>query len=143
MTTPAIRVLSSQVTQALGAIGNNGYSAAMRIQVSAQTFANPLFADFRIPAPTFGGSPTSGVVQLIAVDRDFSGTAGTAPSATSLGRFCGTFNPIFTGTATPGIMYLDFVPLSPDADYYVFNNGTAFSIATGLTMTAQCWSPGT
>ena len=143
MTTPIIQVpTAATVTQALGTFNNNAYSAGMRIQRSALSFA-ALLADFRIPSLTLNTAATGGSFSLVAIYRDFSGTAGASPSSTNLGRFCGSFTPIMTGATTTGILGLNSVSLSTDADYYVLDNGTGANVTAGVTMTAQPWSPGT
>jgi hypothetical protein len=38
---------------------------------------------------------------------------------------------------------LSSVPLDADADYWLYNNGTAFTLNSGCILTAVPWSPGT
>lgn len=146
MTTPIVRIPGTELTPVtVSAIysGSPGYaSSAMRIQVSGLTPANAMLCDFRLTSITWGGTPSAaGSIQLYAVDRDFAGTVGPTPGANYLPRLCGTFSPQELASASPGIMSLNAVPLSYDADYYVANNGTGQTFA--CTLNAKPWSPGT
>lgn len=129
-------------------VANNAYSNsadAIRIKpgVSGAGELGALLADFRITSVTFSAAPTTGVIQLVAVDRDLSANAGPTPASTMRPRLIGTFSPQpQTSNASTGwIMSLNSVALSPDADYYLYNNGTGVNL-TAAVLTAQCWSPG-
>ena len=102
-----------------------------------------LLADFRLTGVTFASAPVTGVLQLIRIDRDLAGNRGPTPSATLLGTPVGTFSPMPTtsNALTTWLMGINAVALSPDADYWLFNNGTAVSLSA-FTLTARCWSPG-
>jgi hypothetical protein len=146
MTTPIYRQNASAltpVTFSAVASGSPVYSSnALRVQQSALSVPGALMADFRLTSITWGGTPASGgSIQLVAVDRDFSGIAGTAPDATHLPRLVGTFSPIETASASPGVMALNAVALSYDTDYYLANNGTGQTF-TG-TLNCLPWTPGT
>ena len=128
---------------AANAVANNAYAnSADKLRI--QNTGNALLADFRLTSATFATAPVGGVLQLIAVDRDFSGNAGPNPATSMLGRVLGSFSPQpSTGNAsTSWVMGLDSVPLAADADYWLFNNGTAYSLNSGWVLTAQPWSPG-
>lgn len=148
--TAALRTaVGSAITRTYtNSVANNAYSNsadAIRIKpgVAGANELGALLADFRITSATFGSAPTAGVIQLVAVDRDLSGNAGPTPSSTMSPRLCGTFSPQAqsSNSSTGWIMALDAVQLSPDADYYLYNNGTGVSL-TAAVLTAQCWSPG-
>lgn len=143
MTTPIVRIPGTALsTVAISAIANNAYgSSSMRVQASALTPANALLADFRLTSITWGGTPPGGQIQLVAVDRDFAGTAGPTPGANYQPRVCGTFTPRELTSSSPGVMALNAVALSPDADYYVYNNGTTQTFAA--TLNCQPYTPGT
>lgn len=123
--------------------GAPGYAITpMRIQASALTPANLLLCDFRLTSITWGGAPAAaGAIQLFAVDRDFAGTIGPTPGANYLPRLVGTFSPQELAQASPGIMGLNNISLSPDADYYVANNATGQTFA--CTLNAVPWTYGT
>lgn len=146
MSTPIVRISGTALTPVtVSAItsGAPGYaSTAMRIQTSALTPAGALLCDFRLTSITWGGTPAAaGAIQLFAVDRDFSGNAGPTPGANYIPRLCGTFSPQELASGSPGVMGLNSVSLSPDADYYVANNATGVTFA--CTINAVPWSPGT
>lgn len=146
MTTPVIRVPGTALTPVtVSAItsGSPGYaSTPMRITTSGLTPPNLLLADFRLTAITWGGTPSAaGAIQLFAVDRDFAGNIGPTPGANYLPRLVGSFSPQELASGSPGIMSLNSVALSPDADYYVANNATGQTFACTLNCTP--WSPGT
>ncbi|TCG09381.1 hypothetical protein BZM27_06160 [Paraburkholderia steynii] len=129
------------------AIANNAYSNSadkLRIQLSA-IGTNYLLADFRLTSATFASAPTTGVIQLAKVPRDFSGNAGPTPSASMLATQIYTMGPApSTGNAsTSWVMSVDSVPLDADADYWVFNNATGVSLNSGWVLTYVPWSPGT
>lgn len=152
MPTPLLRNAvgtAVQVTTA-NAVANNAYAnVADRLRlnpgVGGSGHAGALLADFRLTSVVFGAAPTTGALQLVAVDRDTAGNAGPTPASTILPRPVGTFTPSpTTGNASTGwIMAINAVALSPDADYYLYNNGTGVSLGAGCVLTAQCWSPGT
>lgn len=146
MPTPIVRVPGTALTPVtVSAItsGTPGYaSSAMHIQASALTPANLLLADFRLTSITWGGTPAAaGAIQLFAVDRDFSGNIGPTPGTNYIPRFLGTFSPQELASSSPGVMSLEKVALSADADYYVANNATGVTFA--CTLNALPWSPGT
>lgn len=142
MPTPIIRESATAISTASLSANNNAYSAGTRIQVSALSIVGALLCDFRITAGIWSGVPTGGAIQLVAVDRDFSGTAGATPGSTVPPRFIGSFTPTGQTTSTFGALAVNSVALSPDADYYVYNNGTGMNL-TGFTLTATPWTPGT
>lgn len=148
MPTPLLRDTGTAVTKTTAnAIANNAYSAsadALRLQVSALSAAY-LLADFCLTGATFGTAPVGGNVQLVAVDRTTAGVQGPTPSASMIGRLVGTFSPSpsTSNALTAWTMTVNAVPLAMDADYWIFNNGTGYSIASGCTLTATPWSPGT
>ena len=144
MSTPIVRIPGTALTPvSVSSFGTNTYgSSAMRIQASGLTPANALIADFRITSITWGGTPTAGSsIQLVAVDRDFSGTQGPTPGANYIPRLCGTFNPLELASGSPGLMGVNAVALSPDADYYLYNNATGTTFVGTLSCTP--WTPGT
>ena len=151
MTTPILRnAIGSAVARTFAnAVANNAYANvadAVRLNpgVSGSNHLGALLADFRLTSVTFASAPVVGALQLIRVDRDFAGNIGPTPSATLLGTPVGTFSPQPTtsNASTGWIMGLDNVALTPDADYWLLNNGTAVSLNSGCVLTAQCWSPG-
>lgn len=148
MTAPAIRINVGSAVSVTGAnaIASGAYAAqadALRIQNTA----GALLADFRLTRASgnmFATAPVAGALQLIAVDRDLSGNPGPVPSAALLGRLVGAFTPTpSTGnTAQTWVMSVNSVALSPDCDFYIYNNGTAQALAANWVLTAQPWSPG-
>ncbi|MDO9235999.1 MAG: hypothetical protein Q7U28_08210 [Aquabacterium sp.] len=146
MPTPLLRdvIGSNVVVTAANAVANNAYAnAADKLTINNTGLA--LLADFRLTSATFATAPVGGALQLFAVDRDFSGNAGPTPSATMPGRLVGSFSPYAaaSNTATSWVMSLNSVPLSAYTDYWLMNNGTAYSLNSGWVLTAQLWSPGT
>ena len=125
-------------------------SAAYGVTADALTVDNTtnlaLLADFELTF-TWGTAPVTGSVQLIAVDWEVLGpaTAPTAPSASLLGRFEGTFSPQYAASdaVTAAILTLNSVSIKRKTDYYLYNNATGQSIPAGAVLRAQCWSPGT
>lgn len=125
------------------AIASNSYAnAADKLRIN--NTGNALLADFTLTSATWATAPVGGVLQLVAVDRDSAGNAGPAPSSSMLGRLVGSFSPSpSTGNASTGwIMTIPAVPLTADCDYWIYNNGTGYSLAAGAVLTAQPWSPG-
>jgi hypothetical protein len=140
--TPIYRQAATAVTSGSLSAASSAYSGALRVQQSALSIAGALLGDFRITGGTWSVAPTGGSIQLVAVDRDFAGTANSAPGSTFPPRFVGTFTPAGQTTATFGALALNAVALSPDCDYYVYNNGTGASLST-FTLTCTPWTPGT
>ena len=140
MANPVIR--STTLTQAIASTASNAYSAAaLRVQQSAVSSPGAIVGDFRLTGGTWGGTPAAGSsIQLVAVDRTFGGTIGPTPGANFVPRICGTFSPQEL-SSTWGTMSLNNVPLSPDADYYLYNNATGQTIA--CTMECSPWYYGT
>lgn len=135
---------SAVTVTAANATANNAYcNSADKLRIN--NTGNALLADFRLTGVAFATAPVGGCLQLIAVDRDASGNAGPTPAASMLGRVAGTFSPMpSTGNASTGwIMGINSVALAADTDYWIYNNGTAFSLNSGWTLSAQLWSPGT
>ena len=146
MPTPLLRdvIGSNIVVTAVNAVANNAYAnSADKLQINNTGLA--LLADFRLTSVTFATAPVGGALQLFAVDRDFSGNAGPTPAGTLLARYVGTFTPSPTtsNASTGWIMGINSVPLSANTDFWLYNNGTAFSLNSGWVLTAQLWSPGT
>lgn len=130
------------------AVANNAYSNsadAIRIRPNRTDGSEQgaLLADFRLTSVTFGTAPVTGALQLVAVDRDLAGNQGPTPSSTLRGRVVGSFSPqpAASNASTGWIMGINSVPLSPDADYWIYNNSTGVSLSDCI-ITAQCWSPG-
>ena len=147
MPTPLLRDLIGAVitVTAANAIANNAYAnSADKLQID-NTANLALLADFRLTSVVFATAPVGGVLQLVAVDRDLANNAGPTPSATLLGRFVGSFNPqpAASNASTGWIMAINSVALTANTDYWLYNNGTAFSLNSGWVLKAQCWSPGT
>jgi len=144
MTAPILRnnVGSAVTVTTANAIANNAYAnSADKLRIN--NTGNALLADFRLTGVTFAAAPVAGAVQLIAVDRDFSGNAGPTPSASMLGRiYPFSPQPSTSNASTGWVMSCNSVPLSADCDYWLYNNGTAQQIAAGCVLTAQPWSPG-
>ena len=146
--TPLLRDSDAAVSRtAANAVANNAYAnAADAVRLSLATIGtNYLLADFRLTNVTFGVAPVAGTLQLIAVDRDFSGNQGPTPSASMQGRLVGVFSPTpqAANALTGWIMSVNSVPLTPDADYWIFNSATGQTLNAGWTLTATPWSPGT
>lgn len=148
MPTPIIPIYATSLTKTTAnAIANNAYANsadALRIQRSALSVA-ALLCDFRLTSVTFATAPVGGCLQLAVVDRDAAGNIGPTPSATLVPTRVYTLGPLpATGNAATGwVMGLDAVPLSPDQDVWLFNNGTAYSLNSGALLTAMPWTPGT
>ena len=144
MPTPILRnnVGSPIVVTAANAVANNAYAnSADKLRI--QNTGNALLADFRLTSATFGTAPVGGVMTIVAVDRDFAGNAGPTPASTMLGKvYPFTPSPSTSNASTSWVMACNNVPLSADCDYWLFNNGTGFSLNTGWVLTAQPWSPG-
>ncbi len=150
MPTPIIRtVTGTSVTRTFAnAVANNAYANiadALRIQQSALSTPGLLLCDFRLTGVSFGTAPVAGSVQLARVSRDAGGTQGPTPSATLVPREIWTFSPTpaASNALTGWIMGINGVPLDADSDYWLFNNGTGYTLATGMVLTGIPWSPGT
>lgn len=149
MPTPIIRNSGTTVTlTSANSVANNAYANsadAMRIQQSALSVPGLLLADFRLTSVTFGTAPVGGCVQLVKVPRNDAGSIGPTPVSTLLNLMVYTFSPTpaASNASTGWIMGIDSVPLDLDADYWLFNNGTGFTISSGWVLKAQPWSPGT
>ena len=142
MPTPIYRQSATTVTSGSLSAANSAYSAALRIQTSTLSIVGALLADFRITGGTWSAAPTGGVIQLVAVDRDFAGTSGATPGTTVPARLVGNFSPAGQTTSTFGALSISSVALAPDTDYYVYNNGTTVALNT-FTLTCAPWTPGT
>lgn len=144
MPTPILRnsVGAAVSVTTLNAIANNAFANASD-KLRIQNTGNALLADFRLTGVVFAAAPVAGSIMLIAIDRDFSGNAGPAPASSMVGKQY-VFSPMpASGNASAGwVMSVDNVPLSADADYWIYNAGTGQQIAAGCTLTAQPWSPG-
>ena len=146
MSAPNVRINGTTVGTTFSAsIASAAYaSTPARVQLSGLG-SNYLLGDWRITGLTtaFSGAPAAGgTVALYAVDRDFAGNIGPTPSASWTPRFCGNFNPI-QSTATGGILALNDVRLSYDADYYLYNNATGVTMyTTNASLSCMPWSPG-
>jgi hypothetical protein len=150
MPTPIIRsVQGTALTRTFAnAVANNAYANsadALRIQQSALSTPGLLLADFRLTSVTFATAPVGGVLQLAKVPRDAAGNIGPTPAATLVPTQMWTFGPTpaASNASTGWIMSIDSVPLDADADYWLYNNGTAFTLNSGCILTAVPWSPGT
>ena len=146
MPTPILRQnQGSAITRTYAnAVANNAYSNvadALRVQNTA----NALMIDFWLTSVVFATAPVLGNLMLCAVDRDAAGNIGPTPSATLQPRIVGNFSPIqqASNTSTGWIMSLLGITATPDTDYWIFNNGTAYSLNSGCVLTAQLWTPGT
>jgi hypothetical protein len=146
MTTPILRqTQGSALTRTFAnSIANNAYSNsadALRVQNTA----NALMVDFWLTSVTFATAPVGGTLQLVAVDRDAAGNIGPTPAATLQGRVVGNFMPIpqASNTSTGWIMSVPGVQATADCDYWICNNGTAYTLNSGCILTAQLWTPGT
>lgn len=147
MPTPLLRDLIGTVITVTStvAVANNAYAnSADKLQIDNTTNL-ALLADFRLTSVVFATQPVGGALQLFAVDRDLANTAGATPSATLVPRFVGSFNPqpAASNASTGWIMALNAVALTANTDYWLYNNGTLFSLNLGWVLKAQCWSPGT
>lgn len=149
MPTPIIRNSGTNLTKtAANAVANNAYANsadALRIQQSALSVAGLLLADFRLASVTFAVAPVTGSLQLVIVDRDAAGNIGPTPVSTLIPGRVYTLGPLpNTSNALTGwIMGVNNVPLAPDQDVWLFNNGTGQSLNSGWVLTAMPWSPGT
>ena len=147
MATPILRDLIGSVitVTAANSIANNAYAnSADKLTVDNTTNA-ALLADFELVG-TFATAPVGGVIQLFAVDYSLDGsTAGPTPSATMQPRLVGAFSPqpLASSVATSWTMRLNSVSLTRKTDFWLYNNGTAFTLNSGWVLKAQCWSPGT
>lgn len=144
MTTPITRNnIGSPVTvTTANTIANNAYAnAADKLRIN--NTGGAMVADFRLTGLSFGSAPVAGIVQIVAVDRDFAGNAGPTPSSAMVGRvYSGSPSPSAGNASTGWIVSWERIPISADADYWLFNNGTGQQISAGCTLTAQPWSPG-
>jgi len=148
MSTPIVRDSGSNiVVTSAHAIANNAYANSADVMNISQASIGTayLLADFRLTSVTFATAPVGGVLQLAKVPRDLSGNIGPTPSATLVPAQVWTFGPMpaASNASTGWIMSIDSVPLDPNADYWVYNNGTGYSLNSGWVLTAQPWSPGT
>ena len=150
MATPIIRTVTGTALTKTGAnaIANNAYANsadALRIQQSALSTPGLLLADFRLTSVTFATAPVAGCIQIAKIPRDASGNQGPTPSATLIPSQIYTLSPIpaASNALTGWIMSYDSVPLDADADYWLYNNGTSYSLNSGWVLTAVPWSPGT
>lgn len=147
MPTPLLRDLIGSVVTVTGAnaVANNGYAnSADKLTIDNATNL-ALLADFDLSGP-FATAPVGGVMQLLAVDYSLDGaTAGPAPASTMTARLVGSFSPQpnTSNASTSWRMRLNAIPLTNKTDFYLFNNGTGFSLSSGWVLKAQCWSPGT
>jgi uncharacterized membrane protein len=147
MPTPLLRDLIGSVTTvtSANALANNGYAnSADKLTIDNATNL-ALLADFDLTG-TFATAPVGGVIQLVAVDYSLDGsTAGPTPASTMLGRVVGSFSPQpnTSNSSTSWRMRLNAIPLTNKTDFYLFNNGTGFSLNSGWVLKSQCWSPGT
>lgn len=135
---------SAIVVTAANAIANNAYAnTADRMRIQRISYL-ALLVDFKLTSVTFATAPVGGSLQLFAVDRDFAGNVGPTPVSTLNPRLVGTFtpSPAASNASTGWIMAINNVSCVQDADYYVYNNGTAYSLNSGWILTAQCWTPG-
>ena len=146
MTTPVLRQnQGSAITRTYAnSVANNAYSNsadALRVQNSN----GALYCDFWLTSVVFATAPVLGTLMLCAVDRDAAGNIGPTPSATLQPRIVGNFNPIqqASNASTGWIMALPGVTVFGDCDYWIFNNGTAYTLNSGCVLTAQLWTPGT
>jgi hypothetical protein len=144
--TPTLRINVGiiQSVTAANAVNASAYAVIADRLTIDNTTANALLVDFSI-TPTFGTPPTSGALQLIAVDWSLAATpaAGAAPTALLLGKVVGTFSPqpAASNTTATFVCRLDNVALSPKTDYYIYN-GTNQTLSTGWMLSAQCWTIG-
>jgi hypothetical protein len=150
MPTPIIRsVTGTALTRTIANnIANNAYANitdALRVQMSALSTPGLLMADFRLTGVAFATAPVGGVMQLAKISRDAAGNQGPTPSATLVPLKIYTFDPVpaASNASTGWIMSIDSVPLDADADYWLYNNGTAFTFNSGAVLTCIPWSPGT
>lgn len=140
MSTPILRQnQGSAITASLSSIANNSYSAGTRVNNSTTA---ALLCDVWLTG-AFGTSPAgAGSLQLVVIDRDLSGNAGAAPSTTVIGKVY-TLTPSPSGTASQ-VFAADSIPLPYDADFYIYNNGTAYTFTAAASgFVIQPWSPGT
>lgn len=117
---------------------------ALRIQRSALSIA-AMLCDFRLTGVSFGTAPVAGSLQLVLIDRDAAGNQGPTPAATLVPARSYTLSPVpaASNALTGWIMSVNAVPISPDQDVWIYNNGTAQTLSSGWTLTAMPWSPGT
>ena len=145
MTTPILRnaIGSALTVTTANAIANNAYANSAD-QLRIQNTGNALLADFRLTGATFATAPVGGAVQIAIVDRDLAGNAGPTPSSSMVPNRIYTLGPMpSTGNASTGwVMGVDAVPMTADQDVWLYNNGTAYSLNSGCTLSAQLWSPG-
>lgn len=130
-------------------IASNAYSNvadAMRVRTDTGGNAGALLGDFRLTKASslFGAAPTAGTIYIAKIPRDASGNAGPVPSSSMVPTQLYPMGPISsTGNSnTAWVLSADAVPLSADADYYIYNNGTGQSIQVGATLTCTPWNPG-
>ena len=126
---------------------SSGASTASGLYIAFATIDNSslkrLCADFFLKAAA-GATATAGNWQLYAVDYAPDGTQG--PTLTS-GAFPSGFQPRLVGSFQQNwsttVMQLSLlqVPLSNKADYYLYNNATAQTIAAAWVGEYQTWSP--
>jgi len=127
------------------AIASGAYAISADKLTIDNSSTKALLVDFELYPAAFATAPVAGAISLIGVDWSLDGTtAGPAPTATLLGRFVGSFNPMPTtsNASTQWRMSLDSVALGNKVDFYLFNNATGQSLAVGAVLKAQCWSPG-
>jgi hypothetical protein len=146
MTTPILRQnQGAAITRTYAnSVANNAYSNSAD-SLRVQNTANALMVDFQLTGVSFATAPVGGTLQLVAVDRDTSGNQGPTPSATLQGKIVGNFMPTpqASNASTGWIMTILGVQATPDTDYWIFNNGTAYTLNSGCILAAQLWTPGT
>ena len=140
--TPAALVSSG------AAIASGFFSLSGTNPIRMANTSNYLAADVRLFA-AFSVAPSAGSIQLFKVPRSVvSDTQG--PTTTGSGTFPTGFTPVLVGTfnnnySTTG-QWLSLggpIALDADAEYFLYNNGTSQSIASGWVFEWQPFSPGT
>lgn len=148
MATPIIRDLIGSVfsVTAANSVANNAYANSADKLVIDNSTNLALLADFELSTVTFATAPVGGVIQLFAVDYSLDGsTAGPNPASTMLPRLVGSFSPQpqASNASTGWTMRINSIALTRKTDFWLYNNGTAYTLNSGWILKAQCWSPGT
>lgn len=145
MAAPILRnnVGANIVVTAANAVANNAYAAVADV-MNINNTGLALLADFRLTSATFAAAPVTGSLQLFAVERSFANASGPTPSVSMQPKLVAVFSPVPVAgnAAVSWVMGANGVPLSPNADYWLYNAGTAQSLNLGWVLTAQLWSPG-
>lgn len=146
--TPLQQDRASAVTLAttVSTLASAAYVLLGRLQLStimgAAGFA-ALTSDWRVTSIAFSTAPTSGVLALVFIPRDFAGNAGPTPTANLVPNGVKNLNISFgasNSSTTPTPQGVDTVLVPFDCDVYLYN-GTNQTLSAGVVVQYMAWSP--